>query len=89
MPVRDAGLSFVNSISALTPHPSIHTLVFYASDCSKMVVLAVHDEVEKIFMCRFSFSTSAPTPAFMNVLGYRSRGWLLIMIMAPFGASRS
>ena len=23
----------------------------------------------------------------MNVLGYRSRGWLLIMIVAPFGAS--
>ena len=31
-------------------------------------------DVEKIFMCRFSFFTSTPTPASMNVLGYRSRG---------------
>ena len=46
-------------------------------------------DVEKIFMCRFSFFMSAPTPASMNVLGYRSRGWLLIMIVAPFGASCS
>ena len=79
MPVLDAGLSFIDSISALTPppnpHPSTPTLVFYASDCSKAVVLAVCDVwSKKLFMYRFSFSTSAPTPASMNVLGYRSRG---------------
>ena len=50
MPVRDAGLSFVDSISALTPHPSTPILVFYASDCSKAVVLAVQDVIEKIFV---------------------------------------
>ena len=56
MPVRDAGLSFVDSISALTSHPSTHTLVLYASDRSKVVVLAVHDIWSKTsFMCRLSF----------------------------------
>ena len=75
MPIRDAGLSFVDSMSALTPHPSTPTLVLYASDRSKAVVLAVHEMwSKKIFMCRFSFSTSAPTPTSMKVLGYRSRG---------------
>ena len=87
MPVRDAGLSFVDSISALTSHPSTHTLVLYASDRSKVVVLAVHDIWSKTsFMCRLSFSTSAPTPASMNVLCYRSRDRLLTMIEVPFGA---
>ena len=62
MPVRDARLSFVNSISALTSHPSTHTLVLYASYCSKVVVLAVHDIWSKTsFMCRLSFSPSAVT----------------------------
>ena len=91
MPILDAGLSFVDSMSALTPHPSTPTLVLYASDRSKAVVLAVHEmwSKKKIFMCRFSFSTSAPTPVSMNVLGYRSRGWLLIMIVGPFEASCS
>ena len=55
MPVRDAGLSFVDSISALTSHPSTHTLVLYASEHSKVVVLAVHDIWSKTFMCRLSF----------------------------------
>ena len=56
MPVRDAGSSFVDSISALTSHPSTHTLVLYASDYSKVVVLAVHDIwSEMSFMCRLSF----------------------------------
>ena len=50
MPIRDAGLSFVDSMSALTPHPSIPTLVLYASDRSKTVVLAVH-EMSKKYLC--------------------------------------
>ena len=87
MQVRDAGLSFVDSITASTSHPSIHTLVPYASDRSKVVVLAVQDISSKTsFMCRLSFSTSAPTPASMNVLCYRSPDRLLTMIVVPFGA---
>ena len=50
VPIRDAGLSFVDSMSALTPHPSIPTLVLYASDRSKTVVLAVH-EMSKKYLC--------------------------------------
>ena len=50
MPIRDAGLSFVDSMSALTPHPSTHTLVLYASYHSKTVVLAVH-EMSKKYLC--------------------------------------
>ena len=53
MPIRDAGLSFVDSMSALTPHPSIPTLVLYASDRSKTVVLAVH-EMSKKYLCAVS-----------------------------------
>ena len=47
MPIRDAGLSFVDSMSALTPHHSTPTLVLYASDRSKTVVLAVHEMSKK------------------------------------------
>ena len=50
MPIQDAGLSFVDSMSALTPHPSIPTLVLYASDRSKTVVLAVH-KMSKKYLC--------------------------------------
>ena len=50
MPIREAGLSFVDNMSALTPHPSIPTLVLYASDRSKTVVLAVH-EMSKKYLC--------------------------------------
>ena len=50
MSIRDAGLSFVDSMSALTPHPSIPTLVLYASDRSKTVVLVVH-EMSKKYLC--------------------------------------
>ena len=73
MPIRDAGLSFVDSMSALTPHPSIPTLVLYASDRSKTVFLAVHEMSKKYLCAVLVFFTSAPTPASMNVLGYRSR----------------
>ena len=51
MPIRDAGLSFVDSMSALTPHPSTPTLVLYASDRSKAVVLAVQDMWSKKYLC--------------------------------------
>ena len=87
MPVQDSGLSFVDSISASTSHPSTHTLVLYPSNRSKVVVLAVHDIWSKTsFLFHLSFSTSAPTPASMNVLCYRSRDRLLTMIVVPFGA---
>ena len=74
MPIRDAGLRFVDSMSALTPtplHPHLGALCFRSfqdgGPCGAR-------DVEKIIMCRFSFFTSAPTPASMNVLGHRSRG---------------
>ena len=51
MPFRDAGLSFVDSMSALTPHPSTPILVLYAYDRSKAVVLAVHDMWSKKYLC--------------------------------------
>ena len=51
MPIRDAGLSFVDSMSALTPHPSTPNLVLYASDRSKTLVLAVHEMWSKKYLC--------------------------------------
>ena len=51
MPIRDAGLSFVDSMSALTPQPSTPILVLYASDRSKAVVLAVHDMWSRKYLC--------------------------------------
>ena len=51
MPIRDAELSFVDSMSALTLHPSTPTLVLYASDCSKTVVLAVQEMWSKKYLC--------------------------------------
>ena len=69
----------------LTPlHPHLGALCFWSfqggGPCSAWHL------VENFFMYRLSFSTSAPTPASMNVLCYRSRDRLLTVIVVPFGA---